>query len=262
MTTQSKDTSVVVVHAADFLEALRCAVIFTDQHVYPGVRVDINPDDQCVEVSARVLNHITATTGAVEWCDIVDEERDLAFELSIKQIRDVLQVFKNYGKRPADEEEQAPRIGIHISETSIRWYDESGLGLSVYLYGCDRRDVDMPPVFHAIDTTMEGTIAEMPVHLTSEQLGDLTKVAKIMGQPLTILGIEPDTAAAINRHAVLCDRFRSIASVPIEQSDDIDEEEQALHFDDKYDAPAAREATALDRAVLHVVTATPTGGIA
>ncbi|EEI16332.1 hypothetical protein [Corynebacterium lipophiloflavum] len=263
--TGQDNTSVVVVHAADFLDALRCAVIFTDQHAYPGVRVDINPDEECVEVSARVLNHVTATTAGVEWSNIVDDERDLAFELTIKQVRDVLQVFKNFAKRPADEEEQAPQIGIHLSEAEIRWFDETGLGLSVYLYGCARSQLDIPCLFHTIDTTMSDVCAEMPVHLSPDQLRDLTRVAKIMGTTPTIVGIAPDEASHLHRHIVLCDRFRSIASVPIGATGAESEELEELTFADavvEEAETAVGTLTTSQKHQLRVVVSNPTGGIA
>lgn len=273
MTEKKKSASVVVVGAADFLDALRCAVVFTGGRAYPGVRVDVNPDDLCIEVSARVKNHITATRSEVAWCRIVDEQRDLAFELSVKQVRDLLQVFKNYNKRSAGEEESAPQIGIHLTENEITWHDETGLGLSVHLYSCSRVSLDTPSLFHAIDTVAESVVAEMAVNVSVDQLGELYRVAKSMGTSLAIVGIPRGASGCLHRHLVVCDRFRSVMSIPIEHDrSEGDGQEGELNFDDAIVCMVPRAITdsAVDaaqmpdgaRASLCVVSASPAGGIA
>lgn len=210
--TTKQGTSVVVVDAAEFVTALRCAALFAAGKDYPGVRVDVDEQSGSFEVTARMPNHITVTWGGLEWARFVDEDRDSAFELSFKQVRDILQVFKHYDRRPDPDTDEPPaQIGIHLTETEITWHDESGL-MSVWLYGCARLLTGLAPAGKAIDAAIEETIAEAAVRLDQQQLSTLSRVAKVMDAPPTIRSIASG-AGPVYRQVVTCGRFFSIATV-------------------------------------------------
>ncbi|WP_257202302.1 hypothetical protein [Corynebacterium cystitidis] len=269
-----KKESIVVAHAADMLDALEAAVVFTDRVHYPGVRVDVDDTNNLMTVSSAVVNQIAAVTLEVEWADLITRE-DVAFDLSIKQVRDVLQVFKNHRKRPADEDEEQPLIGVHLTAEEITWYDESGIGLKIWMLGQQRQRLDMPSYGARIDDLMTQFIQKDRHKVTTDQLQRIIKACKAVGYEPLFTTLDPGDRDVDEpeRHStgVTAGPLQIISSVTEEPSEIVDQgEEVELAFNDdpsddveKRDNPQDTDTSEdTGKTNLRIVKADPNQGLA
>lgn len=255
--------SKIIVHAWDFLEALRAAVVFTDND-HPGVRLDVVEEDSIAHVSALVTNQIVSITADLSWCDFVDDEHR-GFELTIKQVRDILQIFKNWKRRTTsdDDEDDQPLIGIRVTAEDVGYYDESGLGLTIKRLGHERASLDMPTV---IPDRLAEALDSLPgeeTYLTVKQLQDLAKAANAVGHEPALYPLEPGKYRKSTTF-ISCGPLRSVATVsadePAEQEPAPGQESASFEDPDEEDADTDDRQPREDG--MHLVTTRPVGGVA
>ncbi|MEJ6013801.1 hypothetical protein WG936_08130 [Corynebacterium sp. H127] len=237
----AKNASTILLSAPDLLDALRVAVLFTEKNTYPGIRLDLDEAAGEIEVTAVVKNHVMVMPVDADWISLIDPDRDAGFELTIKQIRDVLQVFKNFNKRPKGEDEEPPQVGISLTEEEISFIDESGIGLNIPLYSCERKDLEMSrSLASTIDETVQTQARVQRVELAPEQLERMTRVGKILGQAPAFEGVDvservEQTGVPMHRTLITCQDMLSIATYypsGAPQEEPSESEQTDLSFED------------------------------
>lgn len=252
----------IVVHAWDFLEALKIAVLFTKRDMHPGVRIDLDDETPDFHVTAVVTNQLVEVVGQLEFVKLAQgvSDQDLGFELSIKDVRDVLQVFKNWNRKALEDDEPVPLIGIGLTEDHVAFYDETGLGLSIWLLAVERKQLSMSPeLWRRIEHQSTLEYHESSLQMTHEQAELLSRAAKIMGKALEVHAIEAESGTF--RSVVSCGPMTSVIThvPPVEATDgeqeefDLDDVEDRDDFEDHDSAEST--------STLRVVESRPIGGI-
>lgn len=243
-TVSTEQESTIVVYAWSWLAALKAAIQFTDKD-HPTIRVNLDTDSEQVIVSALVPNHALAIEVPVQWIDVPPENypRDRGFELTKKQVEDVLQVFKTKSYAGVELEDQ-PMYSVHLSAEKVRYSRADELdvkGLSPLEQFRNATDELPDNVADVVDPSASFPLDAM-AQVSVDQINRIVKVASILKADISLQAMEIESDTQQAKTSILCGPATSMARIPKPVEPHNAEQSEAPSFDDEdhgadYDEP-------------------------
>ncbi len=237
MSNRSDDESTIVVYAWPWFAALKAAKIFTDKD-HHRIRINAEPHSRRVIVSALVENHALAIRVLAHWIDLSPDHvvRDRAFELEIKDIDDILQIFKTKQFAGVELEDQ-PLYAIHLGEHIVRFTNADQLDVTeITPLSLPRRVHDqLPDNIHDVVNPRLGFPIDKPARITGVQSDRLSKLAKILKVDVEMQALEIANENQLAKTAISCGDATSMATIPKPQETAEDTDQEPPSFADEED---------------------------